>query len=524
MQRLKTKIEYVHYFMLVVRKRQKLIWVVSTSTLVSILFFGWLVTPVWEGTSLVLVERASKQTLGLFKDVDMPVSEASSSGSAALDLIPTLLGWNMAYDLVKQFHLDDRDRERHLNPPTARDWIKKAMAEVVYSPLTLLEWLGLRPSAEKDWLDDAADDFLDDWLDVEEEEEGTGVINITVYGETPKLATDISNAMVQWLRDKTRSFTRDGAENSRSFVESQLQVASETLRKAEDDLAKYKAENSLFSIDDERTLKVQKIDQFQTALLNTQKERREAEANLAAVARELGSQPERKVLSATIAKNPTVAEFENNLVDLELKKASLLVEKAEGHPDVQAIQAQIDSARAEIQASVKEAIQAQTEAINPTYQDLLSRSVDLKVQRDVLVARESAFGKIISDLEADLRGLPAKEVELARLSKIVEIDRSIFETLKNRLERLQIEKKTENNEYNLRVLDSAFVPPSRDQDWPLWWLNILVGLFLGGVFGFGTAFVAEYWNEPVLTVADVEEGLGVPFLGRISDLQQPPPA
>jgi capsular polysaccharide biosynthesis protein len=68
------------------------------------------------------------------------------------------------------------------------------------------------------------------------------------------------------------------------------------------------------------------------------------------------------------------------------------------------------------------------------------------------------------------------------------------------------------------VLDHAFVPPSRDQDWPVWWLTILVGMFLGGIFGFGTAFVMEYWNEPILTLTDVEEGIGVPLLGRVCDL------
>jgi uncharacterized protein involved in exopolysaccharide biosynthesis len=516
MQPPNAKIEYVHYFMLVVRKRKGLIAYVALGTLFSLCFFAYLITPVWEGTSLVLVERASKQSLGLFKDVDMPVSE--SGGGVALELIPTLTGWNMAYDVVKKYHLDERMRVRRQERPTLRDKIKGLMADVVYSPLTLMEWLGLRPAADPDWVDKAADDFTDDWLDIEEVEEGTNVISLTVYGESEELATEISNDMVEMLRQKTRSFTRQGAENSVGFVENQVEVAAHNQRKAEDELAAYKAANKLFSLEDDRRLKVEKIDQFQTALLNTEKEREEADANGAAVARELTRTPERKILSATLAKNPVIVSLEDRIVDLELKRASLLVEKEEGHPDLQLLAAQMNQARTELKSAVQSVVQDQTEAINPSYQDLLSRSLDLKVQADTLAARQVAFKGILATLQRDLNALPEKEIELRRLSQVVDIDKSVYDTLKTRLERLRIEQTTENNEYNIRVLDHAFVPPSRDQDWPVWWLTILVGMFLGGIFGFGTAFVMEYWNEPVLTITDVEEGIGVPLLGRVGDL------
>jgi len=519
MQPPNAKIEYVHYFRLVVRKRKGLIAYVALGTLFSVCFFGFLITPVWEGTSLVLVERASKQSLGLFKDVDMPVSE--SGGGVALELIPTLTGWNMAYDIVKKYHLDERMRVRRQERPTLRDKIKGLIADLVYSPLTLMEWLGLQSGGEPDWLDKAADDFVEDWLDIEEVEEGTSVISLTVYGESEELATEISNDMVAMLKDKTRSFTREGAENSLGFVENQVEVAAHNQRRAEADLAAYKASNRLFSLEDDRRLKVEKIDQFQTALLNTEKERQEAEANSAAVARELARTPEKKILSSTLAKNPVIVSLEDRIMDLELRRASLLVEKEEGHPDLQVLAAQMNEAREELKTAVQSVVGAQTEAINPNYQDLLSRAVDLKVQTDTLAARRAAFKNIVGALERDLDALPEKEIELRRLSQIAEINRSVYDTLKTRLERLRIEQGTENNEYNIRVLDRAFVPPSRDQDWPVWWLNIAVGIFLGGIFGFGTAFVIEYWNEPVLTITDVEEGIGVPLLGRVGDLTPP---
>ena len=111
-------------------------------------------------------------------------------------------------------------------------------------------------------------------------------------------------------------------------------------------------------------------------------------------------------------------------------------------------------------------------------------------------------------------------MELARLQQVAAIDRTVFETLRSRLEQLAMDKQSTSNEYTIRVLDRAYVPAGRDQDWPLWWLNIVAGLFLALAFGVGGAFVLEYWNRPVLAARDVEQVGGVRFLGRFPELDE----
>jgi succinoglycan biosynthesis transport protein ExoP len=106
------------------------------------------------------------------------------------------------------------------------------------------------------------------------------------------------------------------------------------------------------------------------------------------------------------------------------------------------------------------------------------------------------------------------------LQQVAAINRTVFDTLRSRLEQLAMDKQSTSNEYTIRVLDRAYVPAGRDQDWPLWWLNIVAGLFLALAFGVGGAFVLEYWSRPVLAARDVEQVGGVRFLGRFPELDE----
>lgn len=513
-----SKHELMNYALFVIRKRKVLVLSIGLATFLSIIVFTFLITPTWEGTTKVLIERSSKQSLSVFKDVNLPVGGNIGLNSDALDLLSLLTGENMAYDVVKEFSLDERLRNKRFHPTTLRERIKNLIVDILLSPKTALQKIGLLEKVEKNWLDEAAEDFLEDWEDIEEEE-GTSVISITVYGETPRLAMDIANRMVELLRERTQSFTREGARASYDFVQNQMIAAEENLKSAEEALGKFKEENAIVNMEQEKGLKTAKLNEFESELLATSKQRKELEARLFEINTELERQQEKIILSTIIAKNPVVTELEQNLVNLEIKLASLFIEKKEEHPDAQILRAGIQKSKDKLKSAMENIVQSQTESINPIFQDLLDRAIILRTESFALEAREQALQKIIDDLKAVLKELPTKELELARLQTILDINRSVYDTLKTRLGRLAIEQESMISEYNIRVLDRAYVSDSVDYDWPIWPLNIIAGLFLAIVFGFGSAFLAEYWNDAIINHQDLERDISLPFLGDIPDLK-----
>jgi uncharacterized protein involved in exopolysaccharide biosynthesis len=476
------QLEYLQYGSLVIRKRKWMMIKVGLAAFAAVQFFGYLVTPVWEGTTLLLVERTSKQNVSVFREVDMPVTGQSTGGNPALELIPLLTGWNIAYDVVRQFGLDQLTREKRYNPATLRDVIKNAMVDLVYGPIHLITG-----SSEPNWVDKAAEDFIEESISIEEEEEKTSVVNLTVYGETPQLAADIANGMAALLEQRTQEFSRGKAAMVFEFVARQVDEAQANLKKAQEAVVRFQETKDLYGPEENRRLLVQKLDQLRTDLEATR--RLQGELASSVVAR----QNQNQFLQPNLALSPVVRQIEANLVALNAKRSALLLEKTPAHPEVQVIETEI----ARNQQQLKDALGA---------------------EGATLTVREGELQRNINELESQARAMPEKEMELARLQQVAAINRTVFETLKSRLEQLAMDKQSMSNEYTIRVLDRAFVPPGRDQDWPLWWLNIVAGLFLGLCFGVGGAFVLEYWNRPILAGRDVEQVTGLRFLGRFPEL------
>jgi uncharacterized protein involved in exopolysaccharide biosynthesis len=390
----------------------------------------------------------------------------------------------MAYEMVRQFGLDNRLREKRYHPPTLRDVIKGAMVDVIYSPIYLL-----RGWEEPNWADKAADDFIDDWIDIKEEEEQTSVIDITVNGETTKLAADVANAMAASLERRTQQFSRSKAAESYPVVARQVADAVANLKQSEEALIRFQEATGVYGADENRKLLVQKLDQLRTDLDSTRRLQGELASSM------VSSQTTNQFLQANISLNPVIGQIQGALVTLNARRSALLLEKTPGHPDVKVVDAEIEKNWRQL-----------TEA--------------LAVESSMLNVRSGELGKNIQDVQTQIFAMPKKETELARLEQLVTINRSVFETAKSRLEQMGMDEQSINNEYTIRVLDQAFVPPGRKQDWPLWPLNILAGIFLGLVFGVGGAFVLEYWNRPILAARDVEQVLGLRFLGRFPELEK----
>ena len=476
------QLEYLQYASLVIRKRKWMMIKVGLAAFVAVQFFGYLVTPVWEGTTLLLVERTSKQNVTVFRELDVPVTGNTTGGDPALELIPLLTGWNIAYDVVRQFGLDQLTREKRYNPPTLRDVIKNAMVDVVYGPIHLITG-----SSEPNWVDKAAEDFIEESIDIEEEEEKTSVVNLTVYGETPELATNVANGMAALLEQRTQEFSRGKAAQVYEFVARQVDEAQANLNTAQQAVVRFQELKDLYGPEENRRLLVQKLDQLRTDLEATRRLRGELASSVVA------RQNQNQFLQPNLALSPVVRQIEANLVALNAKRSALLLEKTPAHPEVQVIETEI----ARNQQQLKDALGAEDAT---------------------LLLREGELQRNINELEAQARAMPQKEMELARLQQVAAINRTVFETLKSKLEQLAMDKRSMSNEYTIRVLDRAFVPAGRDQDWPLWWLNIVAGILLGFGFGVGGAFVLEYWNRPLLAGRDVEQIGGLRFLGRFPEL------
>ena len=506
MQEPYSRFDVFHHFVFVVRKRRRMLLAVGLSTFLLVLFFTYLITPTWRGTTKILVERTSKQNLGVFRDLEIPVGEAPTAEN--YNLLEVLTGENMAYAIVSDFSLDDRLQSSRQHPSEPRGWIKKGIVETILAPVRLMELVGILPRGEKNWLDEASDEFLDDWQDIEPEE-GTSVIEIAIDGESPQLARDIPNRMVQLLEAKTKDFVSEGADVADDAIEGQLVRAEQSLATAEADLATYKRQNDIVDLPEENRLSLARVENIWTEMAGLDQQRGELVARLRETQNADAAKPDLAMQSAAAAGDPVVVDLEEALSKLEAEKSAILKEKKSAHPDVVKLQAAIDANKEKLRSAEEKAFRS----------GLFLRAVNLKMDIYALDSKRHALQQTLSELRDGLDAIPQKEVELARLQRIADVNRSMFEALGARKAKLAIQKEAHTSEYAIRVLDAAFVPDGAQPDSPSWPLNVVVGMFLAVVLAFGSIFMAEYWNDALVHSRDVEQTLSLPVLGSVPDLE-----
>ncbi|RMF83468.1 MAG: hypothetical protein D6736_21500, partial [Nitrospinota bacterium] len=184
MQEEKSPRTILRYAGFVLFRRKWLIITLFLFTLFSFVFGTFLITPQWEATAKLLVLQNPKQQMILFNDL---VAPTPATKDVANDLVEILTSTAFATEIVQQYKLDERKRERAQNPRTLRDKIKLFLVKVFRSPFLLAEKLGLRKAKPPNFFAQAVEDFLEDMEDIALEE-GTSTITLSIWADSPQLA------------------------------------------------------------------------------------------------------------------------------------------------------------------------------------------------------------------------------------------------------------------------------------------------------------------------------------------------
>lgn len=128
-----------------------------------------------------------------------------------------------------------------------------------------------------------------------------------------------------------------------------------------------------------------------------------------------------------------------------------------------------------------------------------------------LAGRQQGIDRLVSSASTQLRGIPPRAIEEARLRRRVAIAEDLYKLLEQRYEEARLS--TVTTIPDVRVLDPATVPfsPSRDPRVQLVLLFSLAGLGLG----IAGAMLYDKANPRLAYPEQVTEGLGLPILGAI---------
>lgn len=336
-----------------------------------------------------------------------------------------------------------------------------------------------------DWLAN----LLQKNLDVKPSRE-SNVININYTGTDPEFAAAVANAFAQAYMDVNLELRLAPARQYAAFFDAQTKAAREKLEIAQRALSAYQQKNGITSLDERLDFETAKLNETSTQLTgieglttDSQSKRQSAKADTV----------------AEVMQSPLINGLKVDIARLEAKLTESNVNLGKNHPQTQRLESELASLKAQLQTETQKI----TSSIETTYQVGKQREKQLK---SALESQKSRVLKINKQRD-----------ELNVLRRDIESAQRAFELVSQRASQTNIESQT--NQTNILVLNSATAPTEPSK--PRIFLNTLIAIFLGTLFGVGLALVLELNKRYVRAAQDLADELNLPVLGSISSADGP---
>jgi uncharacterized protein involved in exopolysaccharide biosynthesis len=197
-----------------------------------------------------------------------------------------------------------------------------------------------------------------------------------------------------------------------------------------------------------------------------------------------------------VLQSPVVQALKADLAQAEAKQPDIAARLGKNHPDYQAALAEIANLRQRI---ARESANIAASLGNTT-------QVNVRRESDVRQALEAQKNKVLE--------LKHAHDQAAVLQSDVTSAQRDLDAVSARFAQSSLESQT--SQTNVVQLTTA-TPPLMASS-PKLLLNLLIGFFLGGVFGVGAALFLEALHPRVRLDEDLLNLLGVPILGKIGSI------
>lgn len=337
--------------------------------------------------------------------------------------------------------------------------------------------------------------FLTNSLDVVVAQ-GSLVINIGVQSENPVLAAEISNGYASAF---VASDTRSSVESSRyalSYLTEQIELTRQRLQAAEQAANEYARTHAIIvqplgGSEEENASAAATLTSAKLANINGKYIEARA-ARIAAEERWRAVQALPATQLPEVQNSAALQSLVNDLTEKRAQLAELRERYNEDFPQIRNLRAQIDTINSQLERSATE--------------------LKASIRNQLTIARnqESAIARELVGLTNDTLVEQDQKVQLSVLDREAQ---ALRDQLKILLDRYNAVNSSANvNPGTLQLLDAATVPSSPYS--PNLLRNLTIALAIGAALAAGLAVLRETFDDRIRSLEDVEDKLGMPFLGH----------
>lgn len=332
-------------------------------------------------------------------------------------------------------------------------------------------------------------------------------------GDTAQLVSRVTDSIISVFRDEQiRGGSADAQQNMR-FLDGQMAEIQPKLQAAETARSGFEARNfGLLPGAGSASMRLEsaraEMSQVETQLIG-------AQSSLSAVTSQLASTPATITIPGLGATGTGVAR--QQLASAQAELASMRARGlTEVHPDVMALNAQINALRAQV--AREPAGDGGGNSPNPTYASLQSVRAERQAQVVALQARRAQLAGEIASITSSRTQEPAVAAEYDRLNRDYTVLKDQYDRLQARREQVRLRGSAESSADAVRidVLDQPTTPtkPSAPNK-PL----LLLGVLVAGVgAGIASAFALSQLQSTYPTAARLARASGLPVVGSVTEI------
>ncbi|HIP07643.1 MAG TPA: hypothetical protein EYG66_07260 [Mariprofundaceae bacterium] len=340
-------------------------------------------------------------------------------------------------------------------------------------------------------------DYVDEVLSLKDninvyQDEESGLIQIIATSTRPLFAKNLAQAVADEFKafnveDKNRRVFE-----AKKFIQQQLIIVRERLKKAEEDIGKYRRAHNLTIANSDPQIIGKLISDLEV-------EYRQQIARLNDL--RFAIKPLRQRINhgswdyQAVTVSGKVSDYfallNQRLVEMALKRTELMSNYTDAHPQIQELRDQA--------------------------QDILSSMVgELEKQIQLTQRRIKSVQKNIENTKVRFEGVPEQALEIQRMQRTVRINVELFDLLEKKYQEVLIKEAEKVQAVSLvrpAMLSTYRINPVNPAQ------SAIAGLILGLVLGLIIALILETMDSSVGTIEEVESYLGTPVVGFVPQLE-----
>lgn len=331
------------------------------------------------------------------------------------------------------------------------------------------------------------------------------IARLTVEDTSPERATRLANALAAAYIEQNLERKLDLTRAATHWLSDQLDDLRGKLETSELELHDFKRRNDILakSFEDRQAIVSRKLIEFNDTLTKVSIRRAEIESRgrILEVARQRFEKGDTTALDAIpgVAKSQAVSALRMRMLALDEELAAARERYLEKHPT----RVELESKLVEVRDAL--AVEVQKVLLAASY------------EASEAIETEKNLRALIVGTERESLALNEHEPDYAKLKREQEQNERLFSLVLQRLKDAELTGMLRTN--SIQVLDAALVPkaPVKPNRRAILFVSGLLGLLAG----LGLAFLFEFLDNTVKTHEDVEQVLGLPFLGIVPRMRPP---